>query len=83
MKWPENNTDKRNDRIYNTLRPFKQVIRDKTFCDFISRIFLIDPELRASAKDLLNDDFLKDYETDEEDDYSEEENSKLRGKFNS
>lgn len=58
LKWPMGNVDKRNDRIQETLRPYRLVIRNKLFQYFIARIFKIDPEQRVGASDLLNDSFI-------------------------
>ena len=58
LKWPMGNLDKRNDRIQETLRPYRMVIRNKLFQNFIARIFKIDPDLRATATQLLKDSFV-------------------------
>lgn len=51
--------DKRNERIYTTLRPYNIVIRDGLFMDFMDKIFQIDPQKRLNSKALLNHAFLE------------------------
>ena len=58
LKWPINNKDKRNERIFSTLRPYTVVIKEQDFRDFMKNIFEINPNERASAIKLLQHPFL-------------------------
>lgn len=42
-----------------TMRQLDAVIKNKYFCKFILKMFRIDPNERASAKELLVDKFIK------------------------